>query len=62
MCEPATLATASLVATGLSTAVGVYSAVQQGQAQKDAANYQAAVARNKRLLTISTARRVRSQD
>ena len=41
-----TLAIASLVAPAASTAVGVVSAVQQGQAQKDAANYQAQVAKN----------------
>lgn len=46
MCEPATLAAASLVATGLSTAVGVASSIQQAQAQKNAANYQAQVAKN----------------
>lgn len=46
MCDAVSLAAASLVATTASTGLSVYSAQQQGQAQKQAAEYQAAVAAN----------------
>lgn len=46
MCEPTTLAIAGTAATVIGTAVSAYGAVQQGNAQSAARNYQAAVDRN----------------
>lgn len=53
MCE---LATLSLVAGIASAGVGAIGAVQQGQAQKDSADYQAAVDRNNAILSQRQAR------
>lgn len=46
MCEPATLALAATAATVIGTGVSVYSSIQQGNAQAQAKDYQAAVDRN----------------
>lgn len=53
MCEIATL---SMIATGLGAGVSAIGAVQQGQAQKQAADYQAAVDRNNAILSQRQAR------
>lgn len=50
MCEPTTLAIISIGATVASTAMGAVSAMQQGEAAKDAAKYQAGVARQNQQL------------
>lgn len=50
MCEPTTLAIASLAVTALSGAASAYGSYQQGQAAQAQANYQAAVARNNQIL------------
>jgi hypothetical protein len=52
-----TLAMVSLAGTVLSAGMGAMGAIQQGQAQADAANYQAAVARNNQIIAQQNATR-----
>jgi hypothetical protein len=53
MCEPATL---TLIATGLSTAVGVAGQFMHGQAASQQAKYQAAVANNNQIIAERAAK------
>ncbi len=56
MCEPTTIAIASLGASVLGTAVGAYGQYQAGQAQAGQARYQAQVAENNRVISEQQAR------
>ena len=50
MCDPASLAIVAIGSTVASTAMGFMGAMQQAQAQSAAASYQAAVARNNKIV------------
>lgn len=50
MCEPTSLAIASLAVTALATGASVYGQIQAGKAAQDQAAYQAGVARNNEIL------------
>lgn len=54
MCDPATI---SIAATAISTGMSVVQNIQQGKAAKAQANYQAAVARNNKILAGRAAER-----
>lgn len=50
MCEPTTLAIASIGASVIGTGMSAYGSMQQGKAAQSQANYQAAVARNNKII------------
>lgn len=56
MCEPTTLAIASLVAAGAGAATSAYGSIQQGRAQSAQADYQSAVGRNNAIIAEQQAR------
>jgi hypothetical protein len=56
MCEPTTIAMASLAMTALGGGVSAYGQVQQGKAAEGQANYQAAVGRNNAIIAERQAR------
>lgn len=56
MCEPTTIAIASLAMTAAAGGVSAYGAVQQGKAAEGQADYQAAVGRNNAIIAERQAR------
>jgi hypothetical protein len=55
MCEPTTLMMVSVGLAAVGTGVGVYGAIQQGQAQKAQMDYQAGVAKNNQIIATQNA-------
>src|SRR5437879_2840835 len=61
ICEPTTLAAASLAITAVGTGVSIMGQMQQGQAAASQANYKAAVDRNNAILASRAAADARAQ-
>lgn len=61
MCEPTTIAVAALALSAVSTGVAAYGQIQQGKAAKNAADYQAQVARNNQIIAERKAEDARAR-